>query len=266
MFWVKRNSCEKEKKRTTGRKLTEPSKRENSGSRGRSGAVRSELDGRSARKAHTRDALLGAGRALFAEEPVDAISIDTVVARAGVAKGSFYNHFADRQALVEAVVADIRFALQDTVARVNAGETDAAHRVARAVCVFFRYAIDEPQGAGALARIHGSHIAVDASFNSPVVADISLGIAGGRFHIPTLECGVLLIIGVVQVGMQRILNEPVLALSIATAQQLTMLILRGLGVEGAEAEGIAAQAADAIVRAGFPDGPAASGGEVRQGA
>jgi hypothetical protein len=75
---------------------------------------------------------------------------------------------------------------------------------------------------------------------------------------------VLLIIGVVQVGMQRILNEPVPALSIATAQQLTMLILRGLGVEGAEAERIAAQAADSIVRAGFPGGPAASGGEVSQ--
>ncbi len=60
----------------------------------------------------------------------------------------------------------------------------------------------------------------------------------------------LLIIGVVQVGMQRILNEPVPALSVATAQQLTLLILRGLGVEGAEADRIAAPAADAIVRAG----------------
>jgi AcrR family transcriptional regulator len=216
----------------------------------RSSALKPEPDGRSARKAHTRDALLGAGRMLFAEGPVDAISIDTVVARAGVAKGSFYNHFADRQALVEAVVADIRFALQDTVARVNANETDAAHRVARAVCVFFRYAIDEPRGAGALARLHGSYIAVDASFNSPVVADISRGIADSRFRIPTLECGVLLIIGVVQVGMQRILNEPVPALSVVTAQQLTMMILRGLGIEGAEAERVAAQAADAIVRAG----------------
>ena len=207
-------------------------------------------DGRSARKAYTREALLAAGRALFAEGPVDAISIDTVVARAGVAKGSFYNHFADRQALVEAVVADIRFALQDIVARVNAGETDAVRRVAQAVCVFFRYAVDEPQGAGALARIHGAYIAVDAAFNSPVVADISLGIADGRFRIPTLECGVLLIIGVVQVGMQRILTEPVPALSVATAQQLTMLILRGLGVEPTEAERVASQASDAIVRAG----------------
>ena len=216
--------------------------------------MKSQPDGRSVRRALTREALIRAGRALFAEGPVDSISIDAVVARAGVAKGSFYNHFADRQALVEAVVGDIRLAVQDSVARVNAGEADAARRVARAVCLFFRYAIDEPQGAGALARIHGSYTAVDASFNEPLVADIGLGIGSGRFRIPTLECGVLLIIGVVQVGMQRILKEPVPALSVATAQQLTMLILRGLGMDSEEAERIAAQAADEIVRAGFLGG------------
>ena len=47
------------------------------------------------RAARTRAALLAAGFDLLVERPIDAIPIDDVVARAGVAKGSFFNHFAD---------------------------------------------------------------------------------------------------------------------------------------------------------------------------
>lgn len=87
------------------------------------------------------------------------------------------------------------------------------------------------------------------------MADIGNGLATGRFGIPTLDSGVMLVIGVVQAGMQSILMEPVPALAVAKAQQLSMLILRALGVESAEAERIAAQAADEVVRAGLVTGP-----------
>lgn len=215
----------------------------------------SESSRREARKASTRDALLKAGRRLFAREAADAVSIDAVVAAAGVSKGSFYNHFADRGSLVEAVVAEIRDALHEEVARANEGIADPARRMARAVCVFFRYAVEDAEGAGALARIHGAYIASSAPYNRPLVADIGDGLATGRFGIPTLDSGVMLVIGVVQAGMQSILMEPVPALAVAKAQQLSMLILRALGVESAEAEQIAAQAADEVVRAGLVTGP-----------
>jgi len=48
------------------------------------------------RRARTREALLSAGRALFAARDVDGVSIDEIVAAAEVAKGSFYNHFTDK--------------------------------------------------------------------------------------------------------------------------------------------------------------------------
>jgi AcrR family transcriptional regulator len=210
--------------------------------------------GRSGQKAYTRQQLLNAGRRLFASQPVDAIAIDTVVAAAGVSKGSFYNHFADRQALVEAIVGEIRDGLNRVVVAANDGEADAARRVARAVCIFLRYAVDAPQGAAVLARIHGASLAVDAPHNKPLVDDIGLGLAAGRFRIPTVESGVLVVIGIVQVGLFRILQEPAPALAVATAQQLTMLLLRGLGIDGAEAADIAAQAADDIVRGGLAMG------------
>ncbi len=210
-----------------------------------------EVGRREARKASTREALLKAGQSLFARMPVDAVSIDAVVLEAGVAKGSFYNHFADRQALVEAVVADIRAALHEDVAQANAGIADPARRIARAVCLFFRYAIEKPEGAAALARIHGTHISTASPYNQPLVADLSEGLSTGRLPIPTLDCGVVLVIGVVQAGMQSMLAEPVPGFAVVKAQQLTTLILRALGVESGEADRIGAQSAEQIVRAGL---------------
>ncbi|WP_199554714.1 TetR/AcrR family transcriptional regulator [Sandaracinobacteroides hominis] len=204
------------------------------------------------KKALTREALLRAGRRLFAAGPVEAISIDAVVIEAGVSKGSFYNYFTDRQELVEAVVGDVRNHLHSIVVRVNEQETDAAKRVARAVCVFLRYAVEEPEGSGALARIHGTYLSVDAPFNEPLVADIRRGLASGRFRIPTLDAGVLLVIGIVQVGLISILQERNPALAVSKSQQLVMMMLRGLGVESDEANQMAAQMADEIVGVGLP--------------
>lgn len=51
----------------------------------------------------TRAALLDAGRALAADDGLDGLSVSGVAARAGVAKGTFYVHFADREAFVRAL-------------------------------------------------------------------------------------------------------------------------------------------------------------------
>ena len=56
------------------------------------------------RAERTRAALIAAGRRLFGERPVDAVSVDEIVQAAEVGKGSFYNHFADREALVRAAL------------------------------------------------------------------------------------------------------------------------------------------------------------------
>jgi AcrR family transcriptional regulator len=209
-----------------------------------------DVSRRHAQKASTRAALREAGRRLIAAYPVDAISIDAVVAAAGVSKGSFYNHFASRDDLVDTIVGDIRAQLHNVVAATNAYERDPARRMARAVCVFLRYALEDPEGAAVLARVHGGRLSVEAPHNAPMVADIVDGITAGRFRIATVEVGAMLVIGIVQVGLYRLLAEPVPALAVAIAQQLTMMLLRGLGVESNEAERLAAAAAHEILGPG----------------
>ena len=54
-----------------------------------------------------RDRVLEAAVDLFAEQGYDGTSVAQVVARAGVAKGGFYHHFASKEALLYEVYGDL---------------------------------------------------------------------------------------------------------------------------------------------------------------
>lgn len=200
------------------------------------------------RAQRTRDALIRAGRELFSARPVDAVAIDDIVRAAGVAKGSFYNHFPDREALVEAVTDEIRMGLEAAVEAANQGVDDPARRVARGFCVYQRYAVDEPERARVLIRVSSGFADVTAPVNRGLIDDISAGLAAGRFSIATLESGMLFMMGVAQVALARTSLDPSVILAVSLAQQMCALVLRGLGVPPAEADAISAQAADEVVR------------------
>ena len=210
------------------------------------------------RAARTKAALMAAGRRLLSQRPIDAVTVDDIVQAAEVGKGSFYNHFADREALARAIATQIRASIEGAVARANAGVDDPARRMARAVCTYLRYALDEPEQAGALVHIHTGHTSLTAPLNRGLVEDLEAGLASGWFGIATVESGVLYVAGVTQLALVRIVQEPNPAFAISLSQQMCALVLRGLGLAGPEADQIAAQASDAIVRRN-PGGSAASG-------
>ncbi|HEV8325039.1 MAG TPA: helix-turn-helix domain-containing protein, partial [Myxococcota bacterium] len=60
---------------------------------------------RAAAKEETREALVRAAMQAFAEEGLDAPSLDAICARAGLTRGAFYVHFASRDDLIVAVMA-----------------------------------------------------------------------------------------------------------------------------------------------------------------
>ena len=212
------------------------------------------------RAERTRAALLTAGRRLYSERPVDAVTVDDIVQAAGVGKGSFYNHFADRDALVRAITAEIRAQVEAAITRANAGVDDPARRLTRAVCTYLRFALDGSEAAGVLVRIHSGHTSLSAPLNRGLVRDIEAGLTGGRFTVPTVEAGMIFVLGVTQLALVRVMSEPTTALAISLSQQMGGLILRGLGLSAAEADMIAAQSSDEVVRRGAsPIPPAATG-------
>lgn len=193
------------------------------------------------RRVRTRAALLRAGAALFAARSVDGVSIDDIVAAADVAKGSFYNHFEDKAALARAIAEEVRGGVEALAAEVNAGIDDPAERVARALCGFVGQAVEQPVAVRAMLRLFQGAAIPDAPMNRGVRADIKAGLAAGRFEGMTLETGVLMAVAVVQMAVSRTLERS--GKPAALAADLAFGLLRGLGLDAAQARAVADRAA-----------------------
>jgi TetR/AcrR family transcriptional repressor of nem operon len=75
-------------------------------------------------KQETREALIRAGMALFAEQGLDAPSLDAICARAGFTRGAFYVHFEDREAFIVAVMESATASFLDAVLSARGEELD----------------------------------------------------------------------------------------------------------------------------------------------
>jgi AcrR family transcriptional regulator len=192
------------------------------------------------RRLRTREALVSAAEELFAAKGPDAISVDEIVAAADVAKGSFYNHFSDKDALARDIASTIRAEIEDEVSRINKNETDPATRTARALCLFAHFALTNSRRARAMLKL--SSLDPDTPLNRGLKADMTNGIATGRFKNVTRDAAMLFVIGTVQACFQFAFRAGATAARRA-AEDMAALQLRGLGIAEAEARKIASRAA-----------------------
>ena len=208
------------------------------------------------RRERTRAALLRAGQVLFATRSVDAVSIDDIVAAAEVAKGSFYNHFPDKDGLAREIAKQARAAIELTVADINTGVIDPAERVARALAMFARGAEAFPIRAQAMMRLFPFASVPDAPMNRGVRADIQAGLAAGRFEGLAPEAAVMMAVGTAQIAVSRVLErhaaDAASTLAATLAEDLIFGLLRGLGLDGAAARAVAAKACADIFAATLP--------------
>jgi AcrR family transcriptional regulator len=79
----------------------------------------------------TQEALLDAGVAVAERHGLSGLSVNRVVAEAGVAKGTFYVHFEDRAAFVDALHARFHARVEEAVAVATAGAPPGAERLVR---------------------------------------------------------------------------------------------------------------------------------------
>lgn len=82
-------------------------------------------------KRETREALIRAGAAEFAEHGLAAPSLDAICERAGFTRGAFYVHFRDRGELISAVVERVLGAFLDAILATDDGERDLQQTVRR---------------------------------------------------------------------------------------------------------------------------------------
>lgn len=99
-------------------------------------------------KQETREALIAAALAEFAEHGFDAPSLDAICARAGYTRGAFYVHFRDRSDLMVAVIEHALTVFMDTIIATG----DAGHDLERTIDRFAAAVAGAPTEGGGKAR------------------------------------------------------------------------------------------------------------------
>ena len=194
----------------------------------------------SPRAVRTRSALISAGVELLVEKPIDAISIDELVAAAGVAKGSFFNHFADKRYFARAVTKEIRIEVEQLVGRLNSGVTDPLERLAGGMIAAAAYALAQPRRTAVLARSFNGMSLEGHPINAQLLQDLRDASDECLIQIPSEKAGVQYWLGVCQNLMGAIVEGG--AETPAAQQLLTDMLqmgLRGLSASAGNIERIA---------------------------
>ena len=91
------------------------------------------------RALETRAKLLSAAESLIAENGFEALRVDEVVSRAGVAKGTFFAHFKDKDALMDIIIgARIDDILNELAAAPAPQSPEDMARALMPLCAFMR--------------------------------------------------------------------------------------------------------------------------------
>ena len=194
----------------------------------------------SPRASKTRKALIAAGFDLLVERPIDAIPIDDLVAKAGVAKGSFFNHFKDKREFGIAIGTEVRLELEALVAQANLGISDPVERMVGGMCVSAKFALTQPKRSTVLLRSQATSTALGHPLNKGLRKDIEAACDLGLLRPESKSSGVLYWLGLCQILMVNLVeNIDKCEIHSNRLNEMLVLGLTGLGVSEKHAREVA---------------------------
>ncbi len=187
--------------------------------------------GRSKRE-RTRAALMDAAIEVVAEKGMEAAKISDMTAAAGLANGTFYNHFDSKDEILRAVAFGIVLEVGRQMDNDMVGIKDAPHRVISATAHFVSIVLERPHWGAVLLGSVEYMPDVPADMYRFMRNDIEMGVAQGKFDATvdgfTLEQIASLIATAMRVQLARGRDDEV-------TRRLCENIMRLLGMSPAKA-------------------------------
>lgn len=184
------------------------------------------------RRERTRARLMSAGQILIADRGVAGLRIADITEEAGVALGSFQNHFAGKDALVEAIVSESLAALADEIVGAQPRPGEAAEVAIEALRRFVRLADDDPQFARMLVNLSRGEELFLATISPFARTALERAVEEGAFEIEDIEVAATAVVAGGLAVIRRILDGD---LPPDADIPLASMVLRGFGVDEDEA-------------------------------
>lgn len=186
------------------------------------------------RRERMRARLMEAALAAFGQEGEDTGTIDDVIRRAAVSRGTFYNYFSNADDLIRAVADQAGTALMQAVAPIVEARADPAERMGAGVRSWISMVEQYPFLANFFRRA-GLYVLQNDQVRTDLPRDLAAGIKSGQFTVEELELGFVVVAGTVLAAI----NTMAVGEAPKTyGSKLAERVLLSLGVETEQAKAI----------------------------
>ena len=184
----------------------------------------------SCKRERTLATILLTARSVIAQKGLEAANIDDFMAAAGMARGTFYNYFTDRESLLKAVLADIQRYVREQVDDKIPDNLTPEATVACMLYGFLRFSLCCPKTGRALAYLCTGNDWLTQNPTEEQVfprADTALQTLLGD---TPFSLGLLYLEGSINLLLRRLQEGQI---DIGEASQVIALVLRGLNTSPA---------------------------------
>ena len=179
------------------------------------------------RRERTRCKLLTAAMRVFAEQGIDGPLIDDFIEAAGVARGTFYNHFKTTQELLDAVTSELSDAILINIDEVVLTVDDPLQRLATGCLLYMHIGVDVPSWGAFLVRTGIRSRSIGKLVDVYMTRDLEHARKAGKLEYPSLRAARDLMLAIVTQGILTVIDE---AAPREHLRQMLALALHGVGV------------------------------------
>lgn len=181
-----------------------------------------------------RSRLLEAALSVLGQSEDEVSVIDETIRRAGVSRGTFYNHFDNAEDLLRSVADEAGTELMAVTTPSVLESDDPAARVATGIRTWVALVEQHPVLAPFFRRA-GLYILENDRVRSDLPRDLVLGMQGGRFTVEELELAFVLVAGTVLAAINTMAAGPP---PTDYGSKLAERVLMSLGVESFDARAV----------------------------
>ncbi len=152
--------------------------------------------------------MIEAALKLVHERGVDDPTIEDFIVAAGVARGTFYNHFETKEKLLHAASGYVADSIDALILPMFKGVKDPGQRISIAIRQFILVSRERPDWGWLLVRtLPGANAGWSVEMRRGVLADIRAGQRSGQFRISSVQAAVALGIGALAMAIRTALTE-----------------------------------------------------------
>jgi AcrR family transcriptional regulator len=155
-----------------------------------------------AKSARTREQLLDAARSLYARQAVESVAVEDVVREADVAKGTFYVHFKNIEAVQFAVADELTETFVNLLQPRRAIFKAPIERIADGCYTFLRQAAVNPRWGGLVARYAWSFPTVGSTARDLLAEDLRQATRKGQISENSSDLATAIVVGIVLQAMR----------------------------------------------------------------